>query len=84
MKDLRIWFRQERIINPALRGKRLGTQAVTELTEHSAEIIGKHLNRIDAVVFSFNTASIKTFEKAGFQLKKRENGDSAPDAVKNL
>lgn len=74
----------EIIVDPSLRGKGLGTQAVTELTEHSAEIIGKRINRLDAVVFSSNAASIKMFKKAGFQLKERENGDSALDAVKNL
>ena len=58
---------QEFVISPDRRGIGIGSSVLKELLENGEYIIGKPIKRAEACIFPSNIASIKAFEKAGFQ-----------------
>lgn len=55
-------------IDPAKRGKGLGTAILCEVLENSAVLFGRPYHTVQAVVFPDNVPSRRAFEKAGFLL----------------
>jgi aminoglycoside 6'-N-acetyltransferase len=55
---------QTLMIDPALRGRGLGTAAVREITRELIE--ARSMFRVEAEVYGFNTAAVATFSAAGF------------------
>lgn len=55
----------EIVLDPACRGRGLGTVALRELLVEP--ILGRPFSAVRAVIFPENTASRKAFEKAGFR-----------------
>ena len=56
----------EFIADPLKRGQGLGSSALTELIASGKKIIGQEIFAAQAVIYPSNTASQRTFEKAGF------------------
>lgn len=55
-----------------LWGKGLASQAIRALAEHAFETLG--LERLEAGVYAPNEASVRAFERAGFELEGRRRG----------
>ena len=67
----------EFLIEPQKRNKGFGSSALKELLLYSVEIIGKRIERAEAVIYPTNAASQKMFEKAGFVYKSTHpDGDA--------
>ena len=54
------------VVDPALHGKGIGTNALQEMIQQSDTLFGS-VNCLIAGIFPENTGSIKCFEKAGFE-----------------
>ena len=67
----------ETFVAPEKRNQGKGTELLKELLANGNAIIGREINRADAVIFPSNKASQKAFEKAGFKyLRTNEDGDA--------
>ncbi len=58
----------EFLVKPDMRGKGVGTAALRELLESTAQLLKLRADYAKAVILPSNIASIKAFEKAGFVL----------------
>jgi GNAT superfamily N-acetyltransferase len=56
----------EFIVAPILRDKGIGTAVLSELLYHSYSILGKEIQKAEAVIYPSNVASQKVFTNAGF------------------
>ena len=67
----------ETFVAPEKRNQGKGSELLKELLKNGKAIIGREINRADAVIFPSNKASQKAFEKAGFKyLCTNEDGDA--------
>ncbi|MBQ8783834.1 MAG: GNAT family N-acetyltransferase [Clostridia bacterium] len=67
----------EMLVSPKMRNKGKGTLIIKELIENSKQILGKEIQKAEAVIYPSNKASQRCFEKAGFVLERiHEDGDA--------
>ncbi len=67
----------ELIVAPSMRGKSIGSAALTLLLCDAESLLGKDFDEVEAVIFPNNTASRRCFEKSGFaHIATHPDGDA--------